>query len=655
MSAPARHGSPLAWFLAALLVVSLAAPAWSQSSSKRGQLPTFAPEHKALYAKIKAEGRWPILVVLKETSAPAAVRNGILETGRTASVASSSQELARRLQTQRPSHMRSFQHLPVLAVNADAETFEWLLGQPEVASLQEDQLVPALLAETSAMIGADEAWGHGYAGAGQAIAVIDTGLDTDHPFLAGKVVAEACFSTATSVSESLCPDGTDEQIGTGAAEACTFGACGHGTMVAGIAAGRGDDFSGIAKDASIVAVQVFSKITHDGLCGGEGRAPCLMSWTSDQLLALDHVYQLRSDFDIATVNLSLGSGNYDSQADCDLYNSGMYEAVALLRSAGIATIAAAGNSGQADRLVSPACLTNTISVGATTKSDGIYSASNNATYLDLFAPGQGITTSSLGGGFTTGSGTSMAAPHVAGAWALLKAANPGDSVGDLLASLTGTGIPVFDDRNGLEKPRVAILDALGAALPVDLVRFGAVSDGPSVYLTWATGSELNNAGFEVQQRRIDDAGQPGAWAVVDFVAGAGTTTAAQRYEYTVGGLPPGRYDLRLRQVDFDGTDDVSEPVAVQVRAPEGSTVTDAYPNPFNPATQVTLTLDHAQHVRVRVYNVQGREVVRLHDGLLAAHRAHSFAVDAAAWPSGLYLIQITGDTFRATRKALLLK
>src|SRR4029078_10523763 len=103
-------------------------------------------------------------------------------------------------------------------------------------------------------------------GTGTVVAILDTGVDASHPFLAGKVIDEACFSsTIAGLSQSVCPNGTGQQCGTGAAAPCSLDSCLHGTHVAGIATGNGasagQPFSGVAKGARIVAVQVFSIVT----------------------------------------------------------------------------------------------------------------------------------------------------------------------------------------------------------------------------------------------------------------------------------------------------------------------------------------------------------------------------------------------------------
>lgn len=84
-------------------------------------------------------------------------------------------------------------------------------------------------------------------------------------------------------------------------------------------------------------------------------------------------------------------------------------------------------------------------------------------------------------------------------------------------------------------------------------------------------------------------------------------------------------------------------------------LTPAHPNPFNPRTSVTLTLDAPERVVVAVYNMLGRPVDVLYDGEMPASTPTTFTFDAGALPSGLYLFHVQGETFVATRQALLLK
>lgn len=89
--------------------------------------------------------------------------------------------------------------------------------------------------------------------------------------------------------------------------------------------------------------------------------------------------------------------------------------------------------------------------------------------------------------------------------------------------------------------------------------------------------------------------------------------------------------------------------------PDAYTLTAAHPNPFNPQTQFTLSVNDEQHVQVEVYNLLGRRIAVLHSGLMEAEQVHRFTFVAANVPSGIYLIRITGEQFSTTQRVTLLK
>ncbi len=371
---------------------------------------------------------------------------------------------------------RAYTYLPCLAFDATPASLASFQGAVAGVSIANDALTFQTLAESTAAIGAPAAWSSGMTGAGQTIAILDTGVDASHPFLAGKVVAQACFSDANGrgAGTSLCPGGAGSSTAAGAGLNCQIGGCNHGTHVAGIAAGHATDnvsFSGVAPDATLIAVQVFTRF--DTNCGS-APAPCVAAYSSDQLAALEYVYGLRSQFSIAAVNMSLGGSVYAGNCDTDARKS----AIDLLRSVNIATVVSAGNQGSSTGLATPACISSAISVGSTgdgsynAPSDKVSSFSNSAPFLRLLAPGQNIE-SSVPGGYAVMSGTSMAAPHVAGAWAILKSQKPSATVNDVLAALASTGVPITDTRNNVTTPRIQVDAAAAALLGVPRVSVGA--------------------------------------------------------------------------------------------------------------------------------------------------------------------------------------
>ncbi|MEM6783124.1 MAG: T9SS type A sorting domain-containing protein [Bacteroidota bacterium] len=187
-----------------------------------------------------------------------------------------------------------------------------------------------------------------------------------------------------------------------------------------------------------------------------------------------------------------------------------------------------------------------------------------------------------------------------------------------------------------------------SALPVELTAFEAQRVGEHVVLTWATSSETNNAGFDVELR-----GTTGDFAPVGFVAGAGTTTEAQTYRFTTDALPAGIYTFRLRQVDFDGVFEYSPEVELALGVAGTHTLSAAYPNPFAERATFSLAVAQEQPVEVAVFDALGRRVATLFDGMLPADQARVLTLDAAALPSGLYVVRALGATFSEVRRITL--
>ncbi len=367
-----------------------------------------------------------------------------------------------RISLKQAAAAKRYDFIPFMALEADQADLQALIASPEIDFIEEDIAVPPLLAQSVPLIGGVNGSFDGYTGSGQAVAILDTGVDKTHPFLAGKVVAEACYSTTSSSESSVAYCSTAS--GSGLPCSDTAAGCWHGTHVAGIVAGNNGPSSapsGVAKDAGLIAIQVFSQFSGSTNCGSNPTCP--QAFSSDLISALQHVYDLRNTYSIASVNMSLGGGQYLSI--CDSIFPSFKTAVDNLRLAGIATVIASGNSGYTNSISFPACISSAISIGATDKSDMVASYSNSASFLNLLAPGSSITSSYPGGLYATASGTSMATPHLAGAWAVLKSAKPTSTVSEILTALVNTGKPILDSRNSITKPRIQVDQAVYALVP----------------------------------------------------------------------------------------------------------------------------------------------------------------------------------------------
>jgi Subtilase family/HYDIN/CFA65/VesB-like, Ig-like domain len=503
-----------------LLLLGIILPAHALAAPP-DQKPGVVPS--ALHDRALAEGEVRVLVEL-------ALPSGRVAEGALASKARDAyrQEItdtgSRVLSRLAPHHyrvLRRYLTSPLLALSVGPSALKALeAAKLPVKRVMVDRIHKPVLWDSVPLIGADQAWALGFDGSGRTVAVIDSGVDSAHPFLAGKVIDEACYSTTSGFqSQSLCPNGADEQIGPGAGVYCPLDleGCWHGTHVAGIVAGDGTPFDlpiwGVGRGASIMSIQVFSRITSFFDCGGA--PPCLGAYTSDILAALERVYDLRTVHDFASVNMSLGGGLFSGPCDDEPYKP----FIDNLRAAGIATVIASGNDGSTNQISAPACVSSAVSVGATTKDDRVADYSNVAPFMSLFAPGDEIISSYPGENFAVASGTSMAAPHVAGAWAILKQAAPTASVDEILQALIGTGLPITDPRagTGTTKPRIQVDLALSVLLgdnqepPVLSVTptsqdFGTVAVGGSVDRTFVvqntgggilTGSASANSPFSI--------------------------------------------------------------------------------------------------------------------------------------------------------------
>lgn len=384
--------------------------------------------------------------------------------------------------------VREFKSLPYVAMQVDAAGLARLESSGSlVAGIYPDRTFKPLLIESTYQIEADIAHGTGMTGAGGAIVVIDTGAEKSHPFLDGKVVHEACFATNDSRRKGACPNNKTVQIGNDAGEPCTFDplSCYHGTHVSGIAVGSDATMTGVAPGATLIPIQVFHQV---GFCSPF--TACAEASESDVAAALEYVYDIRGDYPIVAVNMSLGGGSYSDVCDADY--PAMSDAIANLKSVGIATIAASGNGSDPDGIAAPACTSSAISIGAVDEFDVVAHFSNGSSQVDLLAPGTNINSAVPGGGYGEASGTSMATPHAAGAWAIMRQAHGPQDIDAELEFLQSTGTPVTDSRgaNTVTLSRIRLGPAAGVVNPqpvLDSVSPTSVTAGRDRTITF-TGS-----------------------------------------------------------------------------------------------------------------------------------------------------------------------
>jgi cysteine-rich repeat protein len=364
-----------------------------------------------------------------------------------------------------------YESLSGFAGRASPGMINALRKHPEVTAIHLDYEVHGTLAEGNALIGADAAHSTGITGVGVIAAVLDSGIDTDHPDLADDLVAEQCFcNDSPSPRSGCCPSGGISQGGPGSAEDDN----GHGTHTAGIitSAGVVSD-QGVAPDAGIVAIKVLNE-------NGSGR-------TSGVAAALDWVVTNHLSLGIKVVNLSLGDGgehNNPLASPCSGTSSA--NAVSLLHAAGVVVFAASGNDAYEDGISEPACITQAISVGGvydasvgrvgwcgnascseilcsdTTGPDVFVCHSNSDEILDILAPDWRTTSPELGGGTAAFGGTSAASPYAAGQAALLLEVDPSLQPEEIRTLLKTNGTMVTNPGNGLAFRRSDVEIAIGS-------------------------------------------------------------------------------------------------------------------------------------------------------------------------------------------------
>jgi hypothetical protein len=191
-------------------------------------------------------------------------------------------------------------------------------------------------------------------------------------------------------------------------------------------------------------------------------------------------------------------------------------------------------------------------------------------------------------------------------------------------------------------------------IPVELASFKADVHGNAVTLNWMTATETNNNGFDVERSY-----NGGAYEILGFVSGNGTTSEMSFYNFTDSKVSGGKYTYRLRQIDFDGSFEYSHAIEVEVTTPSVFALGQNYPNPFNPSTKIDFSLAADSKVSLRIFDILGQEVALLLDQNMNAG-SHTISFDASKLITGMYIYKLEADAVDGTnftniKKMLLVK
>ncbi|MBA2291727.1 MAG: S8 family serine peptidase [Gemmatimonadales bacterium] len=410
-------------------------------------------------------------------------------------------------------------------------------------------------------VGAPQAWGAGNTGVGTRVGIIDSGIDNNHPDL-------SIGGGFDFVSGSSSPTAWNDNIA-----ACN----GHGTHVAGITAAMQNNqyVVGVAPGATVFALKVFEVVS--GSCS---------SWSSNQIAAINWAITNRLD----VVNLSLASST-----GLTAYQNAIDAATA----AGVVVVAATGNNG-ATTITFPARYNNVIAVAALDANDGRASFSNAGPEVWVAAPGVGIVSTMPGASTGSKSGTSMAAPHVAGLVALMRAANPSWTVARIRDEFRQGALDVeatgFDQQTGHGLARAPLSGGGGGGGTVSI---SVSPSARSVTVTAGGSAPSDNAAVTMTGGSASwVATKRKAWTTL--TAAAGTGSGSVQWSRNPAGLAAGVYvdtiavtaagALGSPAVVYDTLRITAAPVPLTIQAAPGGRSTTVQAGGSAAGDSVTVTV-----------------------------------------------------------------
>ncbi len=229
--------------------------------------------------------------------------------------------------------------------------------------------------------------------------------------------------------------------------------------------------------------------------------------------------------------------------------------------------------------------------------------------------------------------------------------------GNISSTLQGvTGLRILHSVNGgyqgdavTAQLGIDDITASEQPLPVEFISFSSFTDGNTVNLLWATATETNNFGFEVQRKIKKDA----EWISRGFIKGIGTSSEKHGYSFIEQNVPEGNYYYRLKQVDYSGTFSYSN--IIEVHAGVGQFyLSQNYPNPFNPVTTIKYSLPQTGYTTLKIYNTVGKEIATLVNNVKETG-THEAKFDASFLSSGVYYYRLQSGSLSVTNKMILIK
>jgi hypothetical protein len=203
---------------------------------------------------------------------------------------------------------------------------------------------------------------------------------------------------------------------------------------------------------------------------------------------------------------------------------------------------------------------------------------------------------------------------------------------------TATGAPIQS---------LSVTSVSCSVLPITLANISARPQGKNIIVDWATASESENKGFELQ-RSSDNV----SWEGITFINGAGNSTSTINYSYEDKGLYPSRYYYRLKQVDFDGRYKFSVVVSAMIDGKAEYELKQNFPNPLKDETTIRYVLPETSKVNLTIFDLNGRPIKVLVNGTKGAGM-HAQNFYPGALPAGVYYYKLQAGNFTSVKKLVI--